>query len=152
MQFQYRLVGRPTYPQKHILVCEDTLTHQIAILDHFGKIFEHQGIVQFSVVPGSYVVAQMIQAVKIDVIILDHDLPQGNGSDLLNWMAAKRASANTQEQEWGKIPVITFSGIPQNNTHMMSLGATHEFIKHDVINGAADEIIKTILGMKGDDR
>ncbi len=137
MQFQFRHVGRPTYPQKHILIVEDTITHQIDILKHFGSIFDHQGIVQLSVVPGSLAAAGIISSVKIDVIILDHDLPEGNGSDLMEWL-----------KETGRsIPVITFSGIPMNNARMMSLGATHNFIKHDVIGGKADDIIKTILGL-----
>lgn len=138
MQFQFRHVGRPTYPQKHILIVEDTITHQIDVLKHFGTIFDHQGIVQLSVVPGALAAAGILgSGCKIDVIILDHDLPEGNGSDLLAWMKEKGLT----------IPVLTFSGIPQNNNHMMALGATHSFIKHEIINGMADVIIKTILGL-----
>ena len=138
MQFQFRHIGRPTYPQKHILIVEDTITHQIDILKHLGTIFEHQGIVQLSVVPGALAAASIIgSGLKIDVIILDHDLPEGNGSDLMLWMKERGLT----------IPVITFSGIPQNNNYMMSLGATHNFGKGEVICGMADGVIKAILGL-----
>jgi CheY-like chemotaxis protein len=135
MQFQFRHHNRIGYPQRHILVCEDNLNCQRDILEHFLKIFDPQGIVQFSVVPGGVAAASIISSVKVDVILLDHDMPEGNGADLLAWLKEKGLT----------IPVITFSGIPQNNAHMMTLGATHMFNKGDVINGAADAIIKGIL-------
>lgn len=136
--FQFRHHNRLIYPQKHVLICEDDLSCQRNILDHFNQVFDHQGIVQFSVVCGGIAAASIMSSVKIDAILLDHDMPEGNGTDLLNWMKEKQLN----------IPVITFSGIPQNNTNMMVLGATHLFGKGEVIEGAADELLKEILGLK----
>ena len=137
MDFQFRHHNRLVYPQKHIMVVEDIIGNQKRIMDHFHQIFDSDGIVQVSIVPGAIHAASMIQSSKIDLIILDHDLPNGNGSDLLNWM--KKHNHN--------IPIITFSGIPYNNQHMVNLGATHLFGKEDVINGKSDEIIKFVLGL-----
>jgi CheY-like chemotaxis protein len=134
--FQFRHHNRQKYPQKHILICEDDLTQQKRILEHFLSIFEPQGEVQFSVVPGALMAAAIISSVKADLIILDHDMPQGNGSDLLAWLT----------QQNNTTPVITFSGIPQNNTHMGNLGAAFPFFgKEDVISGKADGLILKLI-------
>lgn len=124
------------YPQKHVLICEDDLTSQKAILEHLLTIFEPQGTVQFSVVCGGVAAASLITHCRIDLILLDHDMPEGNGTDLLNWMKKRNLG----------IPIITFSGINQNNQNMMSLGAHHLFNKGEVISGKADTLIKSILG------
>lgn len=135
MSFEYRLHNRLTYPHKHVLICEDNLTQQKRILEHFHDVFPPEGHVQFSVVGGTMMAEAIIDKYPINLIILDHDLPYGNGSDLLTWMKEKDI----------KIPVITFSGIPYNNAHMMNLGADHHFQKEEVISGKADNIIKQIL-------
>lgn len=135
MSFQNRLVNRLVYPTKHVLVVEDIVSNQKQILDHFHDIFDSDGLVQFSLVAGSLAASAIIEKCKIDVILLDHDLPEGNGSDLLNWMKEKNI----------KIPVITFSGINYNNDHMMNLNAHYKFNKSEVITGLADNLIKQIL-------
>ena len=135
MSFVNRHHNRLVNPTKHILIIEDIIDNQKQILKHFHSIFESDGIVQISIVPGALAASAIIEKCKIDVIILDHDLPEGNGSDLLNWMKEKNV----------KIPVITFSGIPYNNQHMINLGANYKFEKHEVISGLADNIIKQIL-------
>ena len=135
--FQLRHHNRLKYPTKHVLICEDDLNCQRDILNHFATIFEPQGEVQFSVVSGTIAAAAIIENRKIDVIILDHDLPEGNGTDLLAWMKSVGKT----------IPVITFSGIPQNNTNMMNAGANYLFGKSDVIAGKADQLIKQLLKM-----
>ena len=137
MDFQYRHHNRMIYPQKHLLIVEDIIGNQKRVLDHFHSIFDSDGLVQISLVPGAIAAASLIQSCKIDVIILDHDLPEGNGSDLLNWM--KKNNKN--------IPIITFSGIPYNNDHMINLGAHHKYGKEEVILGYTDDIIKKILGV-----
>jgi len=135
MMFYFRHVNRLTYPQKHVLICEDDLTNQKNILEHFLQIFDPQGLVQFTVVPGALMAAAIIMQCNVDLILLDHDMPQGNGTDFLNWL---KTSGKT-------IPVITFSGISENNTHMMGLGAHHQFGKQEVILGKADSLIKRLL-------
>jgi hypothetical protein len=42
-------------------------------------------------------------------------------------------------------PVITFSGIPANNDHLVRCGARYRFEKGDVIKGLADGLIKELL-------
>jgi predicted protein tyrosine phosphatase/CheY-like chemotaxis protein len=135
--FQLRHINRMKYPQKHVLICEDDLNCQKDILAHFATVFEPQGEVQFSVVAGAVLAASVTQSRKIDLILLDHDMPEGNGTDLLIWM--KKTGVD--------IPVITFSGIPQNNINMMALGANYCFGKGDVIAGKADQLIKKLLRM-----
>jgi CheY-like chemotaxis protein len=130
--FYFRHVARQTYPQKHILICEDDLTNQKRILEHLLSIFEPQGIVQFSVVCGGIQAASIISSCNVDLIILDHDMPQGNGTDLLHWLKGRNST----------IPVVTFSGIPSNNINMMNLGATFLFQKEEVMTGMADNMIK----------
>jgi predicted protein tyrosine phosphatase/CheY-like chemotaxis protein len=135
MKFPIRTHNRLTLPTKHLLIVEDLISNQMNILSHFNEIFEADGLVQISVVPGAESAAALIELCKIDLIILDHDLPEGNGSDLLNWMKSKNI----------QIPIITFSGIPYNNSHMINLGANYLFNKNEVINGDADHLIKKIL-------
>lgn len=137
MKFTIRHWNRLQFPTKHVLVVEDLLENQRAILAKFATMFPHEGHVQVSVVAGAIAAACIINMVKIDVILLDHDLPEGNGSDLLGWLA-----------EVGKteIPVITFSGIPQNNENTKALGAHHVFSKPAVLAGEADEILWGIAG------
>lgn len=137
MNFTFRHWNRKNYPTKHIIIVEDVIVQQKRILEHFNEIFEPEGLVQISIVPGALAAASIINyCPKIDLIILDHDLPEGNGTDLLNWM----------KQNNIKIPVITFSGIPANNEHMGNLGAEYsQFGKEDVISGKADVLINVLL-------
>jgi len=135
MNFENRLINRLVSPTKHVLVVEDYISNQKNIATHFNNVFDADSIVQFSFVAGALAASAIIEKCKIDVIILDHDLPEGNGSDLLNWLKEKNIN----------IPVITFSGIDYNNDHMMNLGANYKFNKSEVFNGLADNIIKQIL-------
>ncbi len=50
---------------------------------------------------------------KVDLVLLDHDMPNGNGHNLIHWMAS------TGRQN---VPVLTFSGIHENNVRMMAFG------------------------------
>ena len=137
MSFQVRHWNRLKLPKKHVLVCEDFLNCQAVIAQHFSEVFEHQGEVVFSYVSGGLAAAGLIRFSSIHLILLDFDMPEGNGEDLMNWL-----------REWKylpDLPVITFSGLPQNNDKLMTLGAKHNFRKDEVIAGKADELIKEIL-------
>lgn len=134
--FQFRHKNRTTFPNKHILICEDDIDCQIRLLASMRRLFEPQGEVIISVVSGSLAAAGIINQTFVNLIILDHDTPYGNGSDLLEWMKNFNI----------KIPVITASGIDDNNVAMIKAGASHKFSKDEVINGFADHIIKHILG------
>jgi CheY-like chemotaxis protein len=133
MDFQYRLANRTTYPQKHILICEDLIANQSAIMKHLSNIFASDGVVQISLVPGAAAASAIIAYLKIDLILLDHSMPQGSGPDLIQWM--KKHNYN--------VPIIAFSSTQEHNTHMGNLGATYYWwTKQDIINGAADDLIK----------
>lgn len=133
--FHLRHINRLKFPVKHVMIIEDDILNQYHILKHLMSIFEHQGDVQISIVPGSIMGAYIITNCKVDLIILDHDTPYGNGVDLLNFLRDTNL----------KIPVITFSGIEGNNDNLMTHGANYKFYKHEVINGLADDIIRKIL-------
>lgn len=145
--FSLRHVARIDFPNKHIVICEDDILCQHQIMSHFNDIFERQGKIRISMLSGTLELANILVSITnlpfykkvtnymIDLIILDHDLPYGNGTDLLIWFKKNNI----------KIPIITFSGQPLNNKHMMKLGADYEFTKDEVIRGDADNIIREIL-------
>ena len=135
INFQFRHINRIKFPIKHILICEDDIEMQYEIFKHFKNIFESQGDVIISCVAGSIEAFALIQTKCFDLIILDHDMPYGNGSDFL--LALKQINFN--------IPIFTFSGCLANNNHMIKLGATYKFLKQDIIDGKADNLIKSIL-------
>lgn len=128
--------NRIDMPTKHILVCDDVTLQQARLAAHLAEILPHEGFVQTSFVPGAIMASAIIEKTPIDLIILDHDMPYGSGPDLLKWLTERELN----------IPVITFSGIPVNNDHLMNLGAAYKFQKDEVINGFADEIIQRIIG------
>lgn len=136
MNFFFRQIHL-AFPRKHVLICEDVVEQQINLLVRLAKFLPIDGSVQVSILPGAIMAANLIQNCQIDLIIADHDMSFGNGTDLLQWM----------QKEKKKIPVITASGIPQNNDHMMTLGANYRFSKQEVIDGLADPIIKSVLGI-----
>ena len=78
----------------------------------------------------------------VDLILLDHDMLCGDGPELLTWMKSRGCA----------VPVITFSGIPANNDHLIRCGARHRFEKSEVIRGDADDLIRDLLriSMEGD--
>lgn len=138
--FTLRHVARIDFPDKHIVICEDDILCQYEIMKHFNDIFERQGKVRITLLSGTVELAKIMSTndsiYGIDLIVLDHDLPFGNGTDLLNWMNKKCTY---------HIPIITFSGQPRNNENMMKLGADYNFTKDEVTQGKADQIIKDIL-------
>ena len=138
--FTRKLVNRLTMPIRHVLVCEDVLRNQAQIASHFEELFAHEGEVQVSFVCGAEAAAAILSSVPVDLILLDHDMPYGDGPELLNWMGARSVST----------PVITFSGIPENNDRLVRCGARHRFEKGDVIRGRADELIRELLRLAGD--
>jgi CheY-like chemotaxis protein len=138
--FTRKLVNRMRMPKKHVLVCEDVIRNQAEIAAHFEHLFAHEGEVQASLVCGAEAAAAVLSCMTVDLILLDHDMPCGDGPELLKWMDAQRCT----------VPVITFSGIPANNDHLVRCGAKHRFEKGDVIRGRADGLIKELLGLSGE--
>lgn len=141
MSFAIRWHNRQTLPLRHVIVCEDNLANQAAIAGRFAKLFEAEGPVQVSYVPGALMCATLMNHVEVDLVILDHDMPHGNGSDLIEWWKTHFVPAGRSVP-----PLITFSGIPANNEHMKRLHPdAHLYVKGDVISGMADDLIKYIL-------
>lgn len=135
MEFTNRLVNRKTFPTQHVIVCEDDLNVQAQISAKFAQMFDGQGYVQVSYVPGAVQAAAVILRAGMELILLDHDMPFGNGIDLLAWLKSSGFPPGP------RFPVITFSGIEANNDALMAAGATHRFSKSSVLEGAADEAI-----------
>ncbi|HLY75973.1 MAG TPA: response regulator [Planctomycetota bacterium] len=133
--FTRKLVNRTRMPMKHVLVCEDVIRNQAQIAAHFETLFAHEGEVQASFVCGAEAAAAVLSSMEVDLILLDHDMPCGDGPELLKWMKSRRC----------EVPVITFSGIPANNDHLIRCGAEHRFEKAEVIRGDADGLIKELL-------
>jgi len=138
--FTRKLVNRLRMPIRHVLVCEDVLRNQAQIAAHFSDLFAHEGEVQVSYVCGAEAAAAILSSLPVDLILLDHDMPFGDGPELLKWMASRKVCT----------PVITFSGIPGNNDQLVRCGAEHRFEKSDVIRGRADGLIKELLLLPAD--
>lgn len=129
------LINRAKMPIKHILVCEDRVLMQAQIATHLSEILEDQGEVDVSFVRGGFEGIAITLKCKVDLIILDHDMPNGDGAGFLRLL-----------RECGdETPVITASGIHTNNQRLMDLGADYLFDKIQIINGEADELILKLL-------
>ena len=140
MEFHTRHINRLQFPSKHIVVCEDDIDNQVKMVQSLRKFFPPQGDVQIDFVCSAMGAAAIVSNMKVNLIILDHDMPYGSGSELIRFL-----------KETGKtIPVITASGIPENNTNMKKLGddlgyPVHEFHKEDVFNLKIRDVIKSAL-------
>lgn len=132
------LVNRLVEPTKHILVLDDVINNQARILQHFNEVFEHEGEVEVSCLPGGDFAKLMLEMISVDVILLDHDMPHGMGDEFMKWLRARN----------NKTPVITFSGITSNCQHLLDLGADYGFEKEAVIQGYADDLILSILNVQ----
>lgn len=134
MPFTRKLVNRLTMPTKHVVVCEDDLNAQRLISSHLHDILGCQGHVQVSFVPGAEMAAAIIErGIPVDLVLLDHDMPYGDGSEFLTWLKVMGLL--------DQIKVITFSGIRYNNERMLSNGAHVYFMKDEVIGGLGDTLI-----------
>lgn len=139
--FQIRHVNRLLFPMKRILICEDDLENQMKISNTMLSILPPQGKTTVSFVTGGIEAAAIISHLKVDLILLDHDMPYGNGSDLIEWLA----------KDHRDIPILTFSGIPENNNHMEILATqkglkVYKAWKFDVIEGKQNKLIMDVLG------
>jgi CheY-like chemotaxis protein len=140
IDFEFRHVNRQEYPQKRILVCEDDLDQQGRLAAHFSRLFGPQHKVQVSFVDGGLAASAVLCYAKVDLILLDHDMPEGNGVDLLRWLRPQMTLQG--------IPIVTFSGIEGNNVALVREGAHHKSSKEEVLSGKADELIRKLLGLE----
>src|SRR6185369_4502143 len=140
-EFKFRHHNRLKFPTKKIWILEDDLDAQANFVAWARARFEPKGQVQFDFMASGIAAAAALLHLTPDVLILDHDLPYGNGSDLLGWM---------KENGKTNIPIITASGWAPNLDHMMRLSQEygiemHRFMKYEVYHGKADALILEIL-------
>ena len=140
-EFKLRHRNRLKFPHKKIWIVEDDLRAQADFVSWARQRFEPQGQVQFDFMASGICVAASLLHLTPDLLILDHDLPYGNASDLIEWM---------KENGKTKIPVITASGVPENNDHLMAICIdagieVYKFQKWEVYQGKADAFILEIL-------
>ncbi len=137
MKFTIAKVNRAVFPDKYILIVEDDLLQQLRFAQHFHEVFYDQGNVRINFVSSAIDAACLIgsTAPKPDVIILDHDLQYGTGSELIGFMEERSIT----------IPIITASGLPGNNAKMAQIGVYAICSKEDVISGRTDFLIEDIL-------
>ncbi len=133
--------NRAVFPDRHVLVCEDHLGQQIRAATLLGELFGLDQRVQVSLVPGARQAAAVLSATKVHAVFLDHDMPDGNGQSLLNWMVSSGFS---------DVPVFTFSGISENNFRMRNASASlfrifHVFTKEEVLTGLANHLVREVL-------
>lgn len=139
--FGVRHINRLTFPKKKIIVCEDDLLHQVQIAQTLLKFLGRQSDVEVTFTSSGAAAASILNTLQhVVLIILDHDMPYGNGSDLITWLHAN----------YKNIPIMTFSGIPENNEHMKKIMnnfkmKSYQFNKDQVIAGEANEIILSII-------
>lgn len=139
MTFQLRHINRYHFPQKHIMVCEDDLDNQIIITKKLKEIFPNQGLIDFNFVSGGIAAASILNNLPHIAILLDHDMPYGNGADLITWMKENNRIT----------PIITFSGIDYNNDNMEMMLKQynmpyHKFSKYEVFDGKADDVLRKL--------
>jgi CheY-like chemotaxis protein len=141
--FAIRHHNRKHMPNKYLLICEDDLTHQKEFLELSHQFIEPQGFVDVILTPSAVLAASSIQLFKDEtkLIILDHDMPIGNGSDFIMWL---------NHEKIRNIPIITASGHLPNNPLMFKLCKSFgipciESTKRDVLDGKVNDIINSIL-------
>lgn len=136
--------NRSVFPDRHVVVCEDDVAQQARVAGRLAEVFGGQGRVQVSLVPGGLMAATVIAARGADLVILDHDMPNGTGSALISWMH--------QNGHCG-IPVLTFSGIAANNEKMAEMASRLGFksvrvsSKNEVCDGTSDGWMSSVLGL-----
>ena len=135
MSFKSRHWNRLKMPTRHLLICEDDIDNQILLVASMRRLLEPQGETVVTCVSGGMAAAGVISWTAVDLVILDHDMPHGNGADLMRWL---RSTGR-------KVPVVTASGIPANNDALLGLGADRAFTKAEVIAGSADDCIRELL-------
>jgi len=137
--FTNKFINRKEFPDYHILICEDDLDMQIRILNLMRELFDPQGKVQISCVSGARQAKGVIESTNVNLIILDHDMPYGSGDELLVYIHKYMKENILMTKK--NVPVITFSGISENNDRLFRLGAKYKFTKNEVLKGKANDII-----------
>jgi DNA-binding NarL/FixJ family response regulator len=139
-QFTRKLDNRPQMPTRHVLIVEDNITWQIEALKRLEALYKGDHFVQVSVCCGGQPAASFLsfQNAGCDLVILDYDMPHGDGVEFLKWFRMGYPSTATH-------PVITFSEHETNNTFLLHCGATHRGSKQMLVEGQLDGLITSLL-------
>ena len=151
-EFTLNFVNRHNFPQKSILVVEDDLRCQTLIAERLLMLLSHQSSVVVSLCATAIEGFSYLKGMRgfssgggyfnfstPKVIILDHDTQWGDGVEFL---AAINEMGITKENTL----ILAASGIPQNNARLMANGASMAFLKKDLMNGEADQVMLAALG------
>ncbi len=139
-QFTRKLDNRPQMPIRHVLIVEDNISWQIEALRRLESLYKGDHFVQASVCCGGQPAASFLsfQNAGIDLVLLDYDMPHGDGVEFLRWFRAGYPSTATH-------PVLTFSEFEDNNTLLLHHGATHRGNKEKLVRGELDGLITSLL-------
>ncbi len=141
--FTRKLDNRPQMPVRHVLIVEDNINWQVEALKCFARIYGGEHLVQCSVCCGGQPAASFLsyQSAGLDLVLLDHDMPMGDGVEFLKWFR----KGFPLDAKPAPIPVITFSGIEENNAALCDAGATHRGSKTALATGQLDGLITGLL-------
>ena len=140
-------INRIAFPDKWCLILEDDMDYQRKFIEEVQEVFGPQGKMLCVCAPSALWAIKLfsestslLEKTSDDMgmqfptfIILDHDMPYGNAQDFLEFYRLNNL----------KIPVLTASGIAQNNDVMMQKGATYRYMKSD--HAARQEFYKKFL-------
>lgn len=122
-------------PEKYILVVEDNNENVQRIVTVLLSIFGGDCKVCINSVCGADYAMPILKYCKVNLILLDMDMPDGSGEDLLNFM--KENNMN--------ISVMTASEIPGNNIRMAGIYPVYLTDKYKIMDGLENNYIKSIL-------
>lgn len=143
IRFTRKLDNRPQMPVRHVLIVEDDIDWQIEALKLFTRIYSGNGFVQCSVCCGGQPASSLLSysSAGLDLVLLDLDMPHGDGLEFLKWFR----KGFPLDAKPAPIPVVTFSGIEENNAALCDAGATHRGSKTELATGGLDGLITSLL-------
>ena len=101
---------RPPVPPMKLLMVED---HQVFADTARATVLARHEV---AVVGGVRAAVGALTRLHFDVVLLDHDLPDGTGVDVLHWMRAAR-------RRFSRTPVVAIAAEPENNAALLEAGA-----------------------------
>lgn len=136
MSFNVRHHNRLYFPPKHIIICEDDLDNQRRFASFMCGIFEPQGTVRFSFVADAISAALITDTMRPVLIVLDYDMPFGNGHDLIMYFKNKGYN----------VPILTATGWEPNNASFAEVLNDYQgeyviSLKEKILNGENNEFI-----------
>ena len=135
VQFTRQHINRLCMPERYVVIVEDDLVNQANWAIFCANRYGGQGKTVASIIGDAVQAWCLLSAMPYKPlwIALDYDLQNGNGYELLTYL---------NEINYG-IPIIAASGIPENNTRLVSLGA--QFVVSDKAKSENLNMILNIL-------